>query len=495
MTGYRAKRRKLRSKSYLGRSFLISLIINFLFIFFFSNLTSFDLLKMPEEEIILVTMVELPTLREPVTARPEIEAEEPVAELSTMPRVEPALPEPAREQEIETQPAAESQDEIAEIVSTPRAEVKIPEIEIPSSEEMPAMQEQAPARQDVQVASGSLAPSITSRRDIEGEVLEPGQYEIQASMGQPGRERIESTYGNTVTPGQISNLPRTIEKESPFGNRPLAVTIDNADAARPQSGLDKANIVYEVLAEGGITRFLAIYAAQEADVVGPVRSARPYFITKAMEHSAIYVHAGESPDAARFIREERIDDINELVHYQPFWRSSDRRPPHNLYASTEQLREEAKNIGYLEMINRDSFQFEADSNQILTGADIQRIDIRYNVNYSVRYQYNPETKRYIRFINDIPHIDAETGMQLQAKNIIIQHSEKKVLDEEGRLAIDLLGRGDGLIIFNGKSEEITWKKETLTSKTYFYNKNGDRLAIQPGNVWIQITHPDTQVRY
>jgi len=494
--GYRAKRRKIRAKSFLGRSFLISLIINILFIFAFSNLTSFDLLNIPEEdEIIMVTMVELPTTKNPITTRPEIETEEPVAELSTMPRVEPALPEPARIQETETQPILESEDELAEIASRPKAEVKIPEMEIPAREEMPAVQEEAPVRQDVQVAARSLAPSITSRRDIEGEVLEPGQFEIQASLGQEGRERIESTYGNTVTPGQISDLPRNIEKESPFGDRPLAVTIDNANDSRPQSGLNKANIVYEVLAEGGITRFLAIYAAEESDKLGPVRSARPYFITKALEHNAIYVHAGESPDAAIFIKEEKVDDINELIHYQPFWRSQDRRPPHNLYTSTEQLREEAKNIGYIEMINKESFQFEVDADQTLTGRDIARIDIRYNVNYSVSYQYNPEIQRYIRFINGEPHIDAETGLQLQAKNIIIQRSERKILDSEGRLAIDLIGSGDGLIIFNGKSEEITWAKEGLASKTYFYNESGDRLAIQPGNVWIQITHPDTEINY
>lgn len=493
MAGYRAQRRKTRSKSFLGRSFLISILINLLFIFVFSNLITFDILNFPEEEIIEVTMVELPSIQNPATIRPEIIREEPVAELDVKPRVEPVLPEPARIQEIETQPLVEREETVTE--SSPRVEVKMPEMEIPASEEMAQEQEEVSVRQEVQVATGSLSPTLSSRREVEGEILEQGQYEIQARLGVEERERIESTYGTVVTPGKISTLPAAIQKESPFGNRPLAVMIDNATNARPQSGLNKANVVYEVLAEGGITRFLAVYSTEESDNVGPVRSARPYFITKALEHSAIYVHAGESPEAAIFIREERIDDINEFLHFQPFWRTQNRIAPYNLYTSTEQLRKEAKKLGYVEMVNKEYFQFETDQDEVLGGKEVSSIDIRYNTDYLVRYQYIPETQTYKRFINGEPHIDAVIGRQLEVRNLIIQHTERKVLDDEGRLAIDFVGQGKGLIIFNGRSEEINWVKDSLEARTLFYNQEGNRLAVQPGNVWIQVTHPDTVVIY
>ncbi len=493
MVGYRANRRRIRSKSFLGRSFLISILINILFIFVFNNLVSFSILELPEEELVMVTLVELPAKEKPATIRPEIIREEPVAELDVKPRVEPALPEPAKIQEIETQPLVEREEVAME--SSSRIEVKMPEIEVPATEELASIQEEVSARTDVQVASGSLTPTISSRRDVEGEMLELGQFEIEARLGQEERERIESTYGDVVTPGKISVLPEAMEKESPFGNRPLAVMIDNASDARPQSGLDKANIVYEMLAEGGITRFLAVYSTQSSNNVGPVRSARPYFITKALEHSAIYVHAGESPDAAIFIREERIDDINELIHFQPFWRTQNRAAPHNLYTSTEGLRDEAKKLGYVEMVNRDYFQFETDSEETLNGDEIKNIDIRYHDNYTVSYQYNEETQKYNRFINGEPHIDAVTRRQLEAKNLIIQNSDRKVLDSEGRLSLDLIGEGSGLIIFNGYSEEIIWRKGSLASRTFFYDKEGNRLAIQPGNVWIQIVHPDTELTF
>lgn len=494
MVGYRAKRRKQGSKSFLGRSFLISIILNILFILVFNNLISFDFLNIPEiEEMIMVTLVELPSIQKPTTVKPEITRTEPIAEVSVRPRVEPVLPEPAKTQEIETQPKIDKKE--VQIESGPRVEIKMPEIDIPAKVEMAPVKEEVSIRSDVQIAARELSPSISSRKEIEGEVLERGEFEIQAKLGLEGRERVESTYGTVVTPGELSTMPRAVEKESPFGKRPLAIMIDNAKDSRPQSGLEKANVVYEVLAEGGITRFLGIFASQDADKVGPVRSARPYFITKTLEHNAIYVHAGESPDAAIFIKEERIDDINELVHFQPFWRTSDRKPPHNLYTSTERLREEAKRLGYIEMVNKGDYQFETDANEVLTGKEINKIDIKYNVNYTVSYKYMPEIQRYVRSVNGSPHIDAETGKQLQTKNIIIQHSDKKILDTEGRLAIDFIGKGTGLIIFNGRSEELTWSKEALETKTYFYNKVGNRLAIQPGNVWIQVVHPDTEIIY
>ncbi|MBN2394989.1 MAG: DUF3048 domain-containing protein [Candidatus Atribacteria bacterium] len=494
MSGYRTIRRKTRAKSFLGRSFLISILLNLLFLFAFSQILSFNIFDLPkEDEIMLVTIVEIPAIQNPSTKKPEIIKEEPIAEVSVKPKVEPILPEPAKVQEIETKPIVKREEVLAE--GSPKVEIKMPEIELPAQEEIASQPKETSARQDVQVAVGSLKPSISSRKEIGGEVLEEGEFEIEAKLGQENRERVESTYGEVVTPGVISALPEVKEKESPFGNRPLAIMVENAKDARPQSGLDRANIVYEVLTEGGITRFLAIYASQEADKVGPVRSARPYFITKALEHQSIYIHAGESPDAGTFIKEEHIDDINELNQFQPFWRIQERKPPHNLYTSTWQLRDEAKKMGYIEMINKEDYQFEIDQNEVLTGKEIQQLDIQYNVNYAVSYRYNPETQKYIRLMNGEPHLDAETGKPIEVKNIIIQHTEKKVMDEEGRLSVDFLGEGEGLIIFNGRSEEITWVKEDLNSRTLFYNDDGNRLAIQPGNVWIQVVHPDTIVDY
>ncbi|OGD37546.1 hypothetical protein A2V94_08565, partial [Candidatus Atribacteria bacterium RBG_16_35_8] len=337
--------------------------------------------------------------------------------------------------------------------------------------------------------------TISSREEVKGEIFEPGESQLKVNLGEKEEENIEATYGTVVNPGEITTLPEVKEKESPFGSRPLSIMVENAEGARPQSGLDKANIVYEVLAEGGITRFLAIYYDQEAEEVGPVRSARPYFVSKSLEHQAIFVHVGGSEEAYNFIKQESIDDINEFVDFQPFWRSTDRTPPHNLYTSTINLRKEANKLGYIEMIKKQEYQFEISRNEKLTGRETDSIVIPYNRNYTVSYQYQPESMKYIRFINGEPHIDAKTKKQLAVDNIIIQFAETKIIDQEGRLAIDFVSKGIGLLFLKGNSTEITWGKADLRARTVFLDKEGNRIALTPGNVWIQIVPSDLTVQY
>jgi len=261
--------------------------------------------------------------------------------------------------------------------------------------------------EDISVSTEYFKQSVTSRKEVKGEVFEPGESQIKVNLGKKEEENIEATYGTIVNPGEITTLPEVKEKESPFGSRPISIMIENSEGARPQTGLDKANIVYEVLAEGGITRFLAIYYDQDSEIVGPVRSARPYFVSKSLEHQAIYVHVGGSEEAYSFIKEERIDDINEFIDFQPFWRSTDRSPPHNLYTSTTKLRNEANKLGYIEMIKKQEYQFETDRNEVLNGRRTNTINIPYNNIYLVTYTYEIESMKYLRFMNDVPHIDAE----------------------------------------------------------------------------------------
>jgi len=306
---------------------------------------------------------------------------------------------------------------------------------------------------------------------------------------QDSRVIRDSRKANQTIEKQENITAQSIEK------KPLAVMVENSEGARPQSGLDKANIVYEVLAKGGITEFLAIYYDQDAEEVGPIRSARPYFVSKSLEHQAIYVHAGGSGEAYSLIREEKIDDINEFIDFQPFWRSTDRSPPNNLYSSTIKLRNEANKLGYIEMIKKQDYQFKTDINEVLNGRKTNAIVIPYNIIYSVTYTYDVESKKYLRFMNDEPHIDAGSRRQITVENIIIQFVPTKVIDEEGGLSINFIGDGKGLLFFKGASEEITWGKPDLRARTIFTYKKGDRIALTPGNVWIQIVPSDLTVKY
>jgi len=348
---YRTKRLKQNKKSFLGRSFLISIILNIIFLLAFGNMIAFDFTRpLPEKELILVSLVEIPAPKQPESKKPEITEEEAVAQLDVKPKATPISPEPPKIKEEVTETKVVSKEELTE--GAPKVEVKTPEIETEPVSVIPPAQTKESLGEDISVSTEYFKQSITSREEVKGEIFEPGESQLKVNLGEKEEENIEATYGTVVNPGEITSLPEVKEKESPFGSRPLSIMVENSEGARPQSGLDKANIVYEVLAEGGITRFLAIYYDQDAEEVGPIRSARPYFVSKSLEHQAIYVHVGGSEEAYNFIKEEKIDDINEFVDFEPFWRTTDRIPPHNLYTSTLKLRKEANKLGYIEMIKK-----------------------------------------------------------------------------------------------------------------------------------------------
>jgi hypothetical protein len=147
------------------------------------------------------------------------------------------------------------------------------------------------------------------------------------------------------------------------------------------------------------------------------------------------------------------------------------------------------------MIKKQEYQFEIDINERLTGRETNSIVISYNSIYTVSYKYQPESMKYLRFMNGEPHIDSKTKKQLTTDNIIIQFAETKITDEEGRLAVDFVGKGTGLLFFKGGSTEITWEKADLRARTLFLDKEGNRIALTPGNVWIQIVPSGQTVEY
>jgi len=252
-------------------------------------------MPLPEKELTLVSLVEIPAPKQPESKKPEITEEKAVAQLEVKPKAKPISPEPPKIKEEVTETKVVSKEKLTE--GAPKVEVKTPEIETEPVSAVPPAQTKESLGEDISVSTEYFKQSITSRKEVKGEVFEPGESQLKVNLGEKEEENVEATYGTIVNPGEITTLPEVKEKESPFGSRPLSVMVENSEGARPQSGLDKANIVYEVLAEGGITRLLAIYYDQDAEEVGPIRSARPYFVSKSLEHQAIYVHVGGSEEA------------------------------------------------------------------------------------------------------------------------------------------------------------------------------------------------------
>lgn len=267
--------------------------------------------------------------------------------------------------------------------------------------------------------------------------------------------------------------------------RPIAIMVENEYSSRPQSGLERACIVYEALTEGGITRFLAIFLDNDVKEVGPVRSSRPYFIDYASEYDSIYVHYGASPKAYDDLKQLFIDNIDGIYDSTTFWRDKTRKTPHNAYTNMKNILDtvkSCKNSKHAQLKFLDFYDPEYE----LTGAKAEKIRLSYNNNYDVNYYYDKEGKIYKRLINNKPHTDRTTNKPIFVKNIIVQFHDTKVIDDEGRLDIKTVGEGQGYYISEGILQKIVWQKDSRKSKTDYFCTDGQKLKIKPGNTWIQI---------
>ena len=270
--------------------------------------------------------------------------------------------------------------------------------------------------------------------------------------------------------------------------RPVAIMIDNMASARPQSGLINADIVYEMPAEGGITRYMAIYHHQSSDKIGPVRSARSYYIDKAMEYNAVFVHCGGSPEALGDIQTLMVDSLNELKGENNFWRSKDRKAPHNLYTSTKLIGEvmDSKKLSQEKWSYKMNF---SESFVDLEGKAIKGLVIDYKHNYKAGYEYDSNLKLFYRTINDVRLKDKETNVEVSTVNIIIEKVNAEIVDDVGRLDITNIGSGRGYLITGGKLIEIKWSKADRKAKTNYVDLKGNPIQLNKGNTWIQVV-PD-----
>lgn len=278
-----------------------------------------------------------------------------------------------------------------------------------------------------------------------------------------------------------------VEEEAPTKRRPVAVMIDNDPTFGSQSGLDKAAWVYEIPVEGGITRFLALYQHHDAPILGPVRSLRPYFLNRALEFGAAISHIGYSPQAKKDITKLGAISLNEFILPNLYWRTADKKMPHNLYTNTENLFAELEDRG-LDKINpgwKIDFIKEGALDEV-PGVRTNKIKLHYHLGV-VEYHFSIVDGVYKRFFRDQPQLDGETGEQLSAANVIIQHIERpRVLDSEGRLEFKTIGTGRARVLQAGKSYGANWEKKSREGWTYFSHPDGRPISLVPGSTWVQV---------
>ncbi len=298
-------------------------------------------------------------------------------------------------------------------------------------------------------------------------------------------------------PSPINGVLYTQSEANKWKDRlPLAVVIENHILARPQSSLSKADLVYEALAEGGITRLLAIYLAEDGRL-GPIRSNRPYFLDWVSEYDAGYAHIGGSPRAQSLIGPYKIRDLDQFSLGAPTYERSASRPaPHNVYTTTKKLRSAASSRGYKGPVEIDSWQFTDE--EATPSARPKKFELRIPFTGAFRmdvlWRYDPRSNTYLRFNGGSAHKDVESGKQLFAKTIIVQ---KVVTSLEGtgagRLKIKTIGSGKAQIFRDGRLINGSWKKKSREARTRFFDKKGKEVPLNRGKIWVEIIPTDTKV--
>lgn len=281
--------------------------------------------------------------------------------------------------------------------------------------------------------------------------------------------------------------------------RPIAVMLDNQYRARPQAGLSDAEVVFEVLAEGYITRYMAIFQAYEPEVIGPVRSSRPYYIQRALEFNPLYVHVGGSMQALTDIINLQMADIDGLsVGAGVFYRTSHKNMPHNAYSSHDGIRKEADRKNYFTEVEFAGMPISYET-YTLEGDAANEITIWYkeasstdSVGYSIAFKYDTEQEQYLRYVNGQAHLDEETDIHLYTDNIIVQEVPHKTLDSAGRREVSMIGSGRGYYLNKGLYVPIKWEKTgTYNQTTYFYEDDSE-LILNPGRTWVQVIKPSME---
>ena len=294
---------------------------------------------------------------------------------------------------------------------------------------------------------------------------------------------------------------------SDSNERPIAYMIDNNKNAQPQSNINKAFCVYEIIVEGNETRLMAIFKDLDEGTVGPIRSARHYFLDYAAEYDAIYAHLGLSPKAGDDMETYGTNNINGQIYDTGkaregaaiYWRDKTRKAPHNAYTSLETIKHISDQLAYSKTTNKGTPLNYTTQEVVLDSEDaVEATDvvIPYGAGHKVNYKYDEETGRYTRYSKGRLQTDRETGENVTTKNLIITFASNYDLpdtENKGRQDVVTTGTLDGYYITNGKAIKIKCEKKARQSQTVYKDLEGNEIKINDGNTWINVCPIDADV--
>ncbi len=296
--------------------------------------------------------------------------------------------------------------------------------------------------------------------------------------------------------------------------RPLGIMIENHVDARPPLGLSRSDVIYEAVAEGGITRFLAVYLCQDAGDIAPVRSARTYFLDWVLEYDAAYAHVGGAntpgpADALGQIRQYGILDMDQFgLGFPTYWRGTDKLAPHNVHTTTKKLWEAAEENGY-GVENKEGVRWDKnftkwkfkDEVGLEGRGDQKPIVVPFWAqvpDYTVSWKYDKNSNSYIRHHGETPQVDPLTNEQLSAKTVVVQFQTERQANDgypDGHLLYGTTGSGNALVFADGKVIVGKWTKADRDARTKFTDAKGGEIEFNRGLIWIQTVPVGNTVDY
>lgn len=291
-----------------------------------------------------------------------------------------------------------------------------------------------------------------------------------------------------VKPTTVASPLTGMQIAPELSTRPVTgVMIENSPDARPQSGLKDAGVVYEAVAEGGITRFLALFQEAQPDYIGPVRSSRPYYLDFLLPFDAAYAHAGGSPEALAQIKSLGVKDMDQFANGGSYQRITSRYAPHNLYTSMAKLDELKTKKGY----TTSTFTAFPRATKEVPSKTITARSIDMGISgylYNVHYDYDATTNSYLRSEGGKPHTDERSGAQLAPKVTIALVMPRGIASDGTHTNYQTVGSGTAFVFQNGTVTQGTWTKTDRKAQFTFTDSTGAAIKLNPGQTWITMVN-------
>jgi len=348
---------------------------------------------------------------------------------------------------------------------------------------------------------GKIATAEQETAAEEGSEVE-GDEELGAEEGE---EEGSQTTVKEIT-GNINIFSGLEITDSVKDDRPIAIMVENTTDARPQSGLIYADIVFEVVDEYGITRYVAVFSSYEAETIGPVRSARIYYAEIARSLDPLYAFWGTYPECYDVIRNLDIDVLDgnsEVIAYADSgWRDYTRSDitEHTAFMSTVALKEDALDYSYSLEGGQSPLRFKEDASDSDRGGDVSDITINFSSEtFKAYFEYDGENNNYLKYVGGSPHTDYETGSQIKVNNIIVMITDiEGPIDQYGHMVVRTTGTSNSSKAFffmDGNVIEGTWERPSAFDPFTYRDENGDIILFNRGSTWVALIQDTDMLTY